>query len=131
MRLFEIVGELKAKIPPPAFLVGVSLGRSTPWPPRMVNPSRRSAVVKSEPKTTTEHWTEPGSGAQKSFAGSGGVEAPWMQVLPVPSIVVIAAPWTEKTDTPGFMRIDSRYVPGATETWSPLAEWQIASWIRQ
>ena len=30
---FEIVGEEKTKIPPPAFLVGDSAGRSTPCPP--------------------------------------------------------------------------------------------------
>src|SRR5207249_703979 len=124
-----MVGEEREKIPPPA--IRKSDDRTIPRPFLMVKPSRRSVGWKPEAKTTTAHCVEPESAAQKSFVGLAGVLAPWMHGFPVPSIVVTVYPPDEMTETPGRMRTDSLYVPGATETRSPGAAWQIAFWILQ
>ena len=83
-----MVGADRAKIPPPATLGRVSALRFSPLPPRIVKPSSLSALTKPDPKTTVEHWVEPVTALQKSRVGLGGVEAPFVQGLPVPSIVV-------------------------------------------
>src|ERR1043166_229786 len=95
MRLLEIVGDDSTKTPPPAMVT--SWSRLTPFPFLTVNPSRRSALVKPEAKTTTEHCVEPTTAVQKSFAGSGGSLRPRMHGLPVPSIVVTDEPPDRKS----------------------------------
>src|SRR5262245_1399764 len=106
--LFEIVGEEKQKMPPPAIFLRASALRLMPRPPVIVNPSRRSAFVNPEPNTTAEHCVRVALSTQKSVAGAGGVLAPWMHRLSVASMIVTAGPAFDRTDTPGRIRTDSR-----------------------
>ncbi len=54
-----------------------------------------------------------------------------VQGFPAPLMVVTDGPPCDMRLTPGFIRIDSGYVPGATLTVSPEAAAQMPSWMRQ
>jgi hypothetical protein len=99
--LLVIVGELSnTKTPPPVRALGgtpVPKSLNSPEPPMILNPSRRSALVDPDPKTTVELERLIVLGTQDEVVSG----------LPSPSIVVRVGPPLETTLTPGNMRIDS------------------------